>query len=239
MKYAIIDYRMRKAERDFLKSLNYELVEVPKSKAVYEEISSHMDIFCCKINNALVVEKSCYVYLKSKLKNTNMQIVEGKTTVSGKYPQDIPYNVCQIGNKIIHNFAYTDPVILQKIEEEKLQKIQISQGYSNCAIGVINENSAIVADKKIAEKLVRAGIKVLLLERIPNIKLLRQPNQYSQMNGLIGGAMASIENKMMVFGELEKIDRNHQISKFIEKQGIEVVDFKGLDVVDYGGLILA
>jgi len=130
-------------------------------------------------------------------------------------------------------------VILQKIEEEKLQKIQISQGYSNCAIGVINENSAIVADKKIAEKLVRAGIKVLLLERIPNIKLLRQPNQYSQMNGLIGGAMASIENKMMVFGELEKIDRNHQISKFIEKQGIEVVDFKGLDVVDYGGLILA
>jgi len=75
MKYAIIDYRMRQPEREFLKSLCYELVELPKSEKVYEEISSHMDIFCCKINNALVVEKSCYVYLKSKLKNTNMQIV--------------------------------------------------------------------------------------------------------------------------------------------------------------------
>ena len=237
MKYAILDCRMRQPERDFLKSLGYELVELPKSEKVYEEISSHVDIFCCKINHILVVEKSCYAYLKSKLQNTNMQIMEGKTIVSGKYPQDIPYNVCQIGNKIIHNFAYTEPVILQKIEEENLQKIQISQGYSNCAISVINENAAIVTDKKIARKLADFGIEVLLLENIPKIQLFHNSN-FSTMQGLIGGAMARVENKVMVFGELEKIDYNHQISKFIEKQGLEIVDFKGLDVVDYGGLIL-
>lgn len=84
MKYAIIDARMRKPEKDFLKSLDCELVELPKSEAVYEEISSHVDIFCCKVNHTLVVEKSCYAYLKSKLRNTNAKIVERKRECSGE-----------------------------------------------------------------------------------------------------------------------------------------------------------
>lgn len=229
---------MRNPERDFLKSLGYELVEVLESKAVYQEISSHVDIFCCKIKDTLVVEKSCYADLKRKLRNTNVQIVEGEMYVAGKYPKDIAYNVCQVGDKVVHNFAFTEQKILEEIEQTNLQKIQISQGYSNCSIGVISENSAIVADKKIAEKLTKAGIRVLLLKEIPNIKLYCHSNQYSSMKGLIGGAMARIEDKMMIFGELEKIEQNHQILKFIQNQGLEIVDFKGIDVIDYGGIVV-
>lgn len=60
MKYIIIDYRMREIEKKLLKSLGYELIEIPKSKKTYSEISSHVDIFTCKIHNTIFAPKSIF-----------------------------------------------------------------------------------------------------------------------------------------------------------------------------------
>lgn len=37
------------SEKQTLKNLGYELIEIKKSTNVYPEISSHVDIFACKI----------------------------------------------------------------------------------------------------------------------------------------------------------------------------------------------
>jgi len=94
MGYLIIDSRMRKEEKGFLKSLGYELVEIPKSDWVYSEISSHVDIFVCKIEDCLIVEKSCYDYVRSKIQSS--KIICGASFVCSTYPNDIKYNCCQI-----------------------------------------------------------------------------------------------------------------------------------------------
>lgn len=164
--------------------------------------------------------------------------MNGKENVQAKYPKDVLYNACQIGNSVIHNFKFTDRKIQEVIQKENLEKIQISQGYSNCSIGVVDENSAIVTDKKIAKELEKVGIEVLLLENELSIKLLKSQNEKSKMQGLIGGAMTRIENKIMVFGELQKMDKENQILNFVQKRGLEMVDFKGLEVVDYGGVVV-
>ena len=49
MKYLIIDERMRDIEKNTLRNLGYELIEIKKNNNVYPEISSHVDIFTCKI----------------------------------------------------------------------------------------------------------------------------------------------------------------------------------------------
>ncbi len=154
-----------------------------------------------------------------------------------QYPDDVKYNVCQIGNKVIHNFKFTDTKILEYIEKENLQKIQISQGYANCSIAVINQNAAIVTDSKIAEILRNDEIEILCLDYLPDIKLLNAQNEFSQIKGFIGGAMARIEDKMIVFGDLKKIDKEGKIKDFIQNYHIEIVDFEGLDVIDYGGMV--
>lgn len=154
------------------------------------------------------------------------------------YPEDVKYNVCQIGKHVVHNFKFTDSKILDFIEQENLHKIQISQGYSNCSIAVISKNAAIVTDSKIAEALRKYDIDVLYLDNLPDIKLLNAENEYSQMKGFIGGAMARVEDKMIVFGDLKKIDKQGKIKSFIQKYDLEIVDFKGLDVVDYGGMVV-
>ena len=62
----IIDERMRQIEKEKLKELGYNLIEIKQSEKVYAEISAHVDIFTCKIGDKLIIEPSQYDYIKSQ-----------------------------------------------------------------------------------------------------------------------------------------------------------------------------
>ena len=58
------------------------------------------------------------------------------------------------------------------------------------------------------------------------------------MNGFVGGAISILdENNVVIFGDLNKINKNEKIKKFILLKKKNIIDFKNLDVVDYGGMI--
>ena len=230
----MIDERMRSIEKETLKCLGYELIEIKKSTNVYPEISSHVDIFACKIKDKIIVEKHIYDILKNKFKR---KIIKGTSTVQNVYPNDINYNVCIVGNKAIHNFKYTDSKITQELEKNNFERINVKQGYSNCSIAVIDENSIILSDKGLYNSLENAGIDMLFLDYIPNIKLLNENGEYSQKNGFIGGAISRIGDNIVVFGDLDKIDYNNKIRNFIKKKNLNIKEFTGINVVDYGGIM--
>lgn len=234
MKYLLIDERMRDVEKQTLKNLGYELIEIKKSTNVYPEISSHVDIFACKVKDKIVVEKHIYDILKNKFKR---KIIKGDSTVQNVYPNDINYNVCIVGNKAIHNFKYTDSKIISELNKNNFELINVKQGYSNCSIVVIDENSIILSDKGLYNSLKNRGIDMLFLDYIHNIKLLNENGEYSQKNGFIGGAVSRIGDNIVVFGDLDKIDYDGKIKGFIKKRNLNIIDFKRLDVIDYGGVI--
>ena len=235
MKYLIIDERMRDIEKQTLQRLGYELIEIKKSKKVYSEISSHVDIFACKVKNKIIAEKHVYDILKNKLKK--YIIIQGNSVIQNVYPKDINYNVCIVGNKAIHNFKYTDSQIVQELKKNNFELINVKQGYSNCSIAVIDENSIILNDKGLDNSLKDSGLNILFLDYMPDIKLLNEKGNYSEMNGFIGGAIARIDDNIVVFGDLNKVDNKSYIRKFIEKKNLNIIDFSGLDVIDYGGII--
>ncbi len=167
----IVDSRMREAEKKYLSCFG-DLIQLLPQDSVYEEISGHPDIFFCKLNNVLFVSPNVNIsnfenftfntdthiqkkhdfdannssnLLKSKFEN-NIWIKQGREKVSAKYPQDVKYNICQVGNFVIHNFDFTDKEILKYINENNLKKINIKQGYSNCSISVISNNACITSD---------------------------------------------------------------------------------------------
>lgn len=236
-KYIVIDSKMRKVEKEYLESLGYRVINVQTNKNLYDEISSHVDIFSCKIKDKVVLEPSVYKYLKEE-KNDLKNIICGKNKVGLKYPFDVLYNVCCIGENVIHNFKYTDEKILEIIQKEKLNMIDINQGYSNCSIAVIDDKSVVVTDRKIAEKLSQNDIDVLLLEDSLDIKLLKNDGKPSKMKGFIGGCIARIDNKIVIFGDISKIDKEKKIRNFIQSRNLEIVYFNGLDVIDYGGVLV-
>lgn len=233
----IVDNRIRKIEMEFLNKLDRNILALPSINNVYEEISSHVDIYISKIKDTLIIEKVMYDNIKEKVLDNDICIVRGNETVKNPYPKDILYNVCIIGNNAIHNFKYTDKKLLEIIDKKGLNKININQGYSNCSIAVIDDNSAIVSDKKIANILQEYGIDTLYIDEKLYIKLLDKKGNYSKMSGFIGGAIARIENNVIVFGDLNKIDKENKIRNFITSRNLNIIDFKGFDVIDYGGII--
>lgn len=228
-KKVIIDNRMRQIEKQKLQNMGFEIIEVQTNPNVYTEISSHVDISVCRVKDEIIVEPT------QNFKDIS-NLVFGEEKVLMQYPQDIKYNVCIIGNLAIHNLKYTDKILKQKLIDNGFELVNTTQGYTNCSIAVIDENSAIVTDKGLNKILQKHGIETLYLNNELNIKLLNG-NKYSNKKGFIGGCISRIGNKIMVFGELEKIDPENKIRKFIQERNLEIIDFNGLDIIDYGGLI--
>ena len=237
MEYILIDPRMRNVEKNTLKYLGYELVPIQRSNNVYPEISSHVDIFTTKIGDTLVVEKSQFEDLTFMLKKSEYNIVRGKEQIEMHYPDDIKYNVAIIGKYAVHNFKYTDKKVLKLLQEGGYELIDVEQGYTNCSIAVIDDTSVITTDKKIAERLRANNLSVLLLDYTPDIKLLDEHGRYSSMQGFIGGAIGKVDNNIIIFGDLEKIDRDGKIRNFITERHLQIIEFNGLDVIDYGGIL--
>ena len=232
----IIDSRMREFEKEKLRELGYDLIELKPSDNVYEEISSHVDIFICKIGNKIIIEPSKFKEIKEKISN-ECQIEQGQTYIEKNYPQDIKYNVCTIGKKALHSLEFTDGKIKEELESQGYELINTVQGYTNCSISVIAQNSAIVTDKGLFKILQKHGVDVLYIEYEPDIKLLTQ-NGYSSRKGFIGGAISRIAGNIIITGDLRKIDRNEKIREFIQKRNLNIIEFKDQDVIDYGGIVL-
>ena len=231
----IIDERMRKIEKEKLKELGYKLIEVKSNPKVYEEISSHVDIFTCKIGSKIIIEPSIYEEIKKQIINES-NIEQGSKKVEKNYPYDIKYNICTIGKKALHNFQFTEPKIKEELIKQGYELVNTTQGYTNCSIAVIDENSAIVTDKGLYKILQKHKIDVLYIEYEPDIKLLTS-NGYSSRKGFIGGAISRIGDYVIVFGDLNKIDKDVKIRKFISSRKLNIIEFERLDVIDYGGVL--
>lgn len=225
----IIDSRMRNEEKEYLKKYG-ELIEIECQDCVYDEISAHPDIFFCKINDQIFQAPN--LKLEKQLKTQ-----KGSSSVGKQYPDDVKYNICQIGKKIIHNFKYTDSLVNDYINSIGLEKINIKQGYTKCSIAVTSENSCITSDEGIYKTLQKENIDVLLLR--DEIMHLQDKNKnITNMSGFIGGSSCIIDNKFILFGDSDKLNSKSKLVDFLNKQKLELIDFKNLEIIDYGGVIL-
>lgn len=219
MKNLIIDERIRKIEYDYL-TRYFNIIKIPLSEDVYEEISGHSDIFYCKINGKIICAPNAK-FIKKEFKI-------GKSFVKNKYPLDIPYNVCQIGDIVVGS-KYTDEII--KVD------LLVKQGYTKCSIAITSDNSCITTDEKIAEKLIETGIEALYIKE-ENIRLLKKDGKFSEKIGFIGGATLVFDNKFVLFGDIEKLENKEAIKEHLKKYNLELIDFKGEEIIDYGSGII-
>ena len=110
---------MLSIKKDMIRKLGYNIVELPGSDILYPEISSHPDIFCCKINEKVIIEEKMYERINEKIYDKS-NIIISKQKLEKKYPHDVIYNICQIGKNVIHNFKYTNKKTLSLIAKYNL-----------------------------------------------------------------------------------------------------------------------
>lgn len=228
---------MRRIEKEYIESLGYKIIENRFNLNVYDEVSAHPDIYYLKVGQVIFTDPS----KKDIIKNSSL----GVKTVNGKYPEDIPYNVCIVEKNAIHNFKYTDDIVKMYLEKNNYNMIQVEQGYSKCSCLVL-DNFVITTDIKIATLLLDANIESMYVNE-PDIKLLTRTNkiftkettmnfEYSTMQGFIGGAFAILGKNVICFGDINKLVNGIKIKAEIEKRGYKLKYFEGLDVIDYGSV---
>lgn len=219
MQNLIIDSRIREIEYKYLSQF-FNIIKLPLSDDVYEEISGHSDIFYTKINGKIIAAPN------AEIKTDNFII--GQNKVEKEYPKDVLYNVCQIGNKIIGS-KYTDKSIAPDI--------LVKQGYVKCSVAVTSDKSCITSDKGIEKILKQNNIDTLYVEE-NNIKLLKTDGSISNMKGFIGGATLAFDNKFVLFGDSDNLANKEKILKHLNNYSLELIEFEGLNIYDYGGGII-
>ena len=245
-KYLIIDSRMRKQEQEFLKSLGYYLIYTNLSDNVYSEISSHVDIFCCKIGDNLILEPNFFNTFINLAEYGDIKkrfnVISGSSDITKNITV---YNACVLGDFLISSIKNTDKNILIEAQKLNLKIINVNQRYAKCSISVANCNNIITLDNSIDKynnenKISNMHINMIYLPQHDfNIKLLNSFGKYSFMYGFLGGATCVIDNKYIIFGDINNIKNQSRdkLINFVNKCGLELIDFKGLDIIDYGGVI--
>ena len=228
MRNLLIDSRMRDVEKDYLKTLNYKIIELPLNEDLYAEISGHPDI------QVSIVENNVIQAPNSSIKLNNAII--GDSKIEGNFPGSIHYNVCSIGKFFIHNLNYTDKKVLEQVNKLNMIKIHVNQGYTKCSIAVTSDNSCITTDKQICETLKKYNIDCIYVDE-PNIHLLDKNKKESKMNGFIGGATAILDDKFILFGDKKYLNCLEIIEEHLKKYNLEFIDFPEQLIYDYGGII--
>ena len=222
---ALIDGRIREEEFTYLlEELKLDIILIEPSNSIYPEISGHSDIFYTKIDNQ--------IYCSPNARYIETNFIIGKEPVKYSYPDDVKYNVCQIGKYVIGS-KYADEKILDKIN------VFVKQGYTKCNIAVTGDNSCITSDVGIYKTLKDLGMDVLLLQT-DNIGLINKDHLFSEMHGFIGGATAIVNDTFVLFGDVDYLSKENRrnLLEHIERHNLKFKDFKYLKIVDYGGLLI-
>jgi hypothetical protein len=210
-----------------------DIVQTIKLDSLACQIACHPDMVMHPIAlNTLIIAPEVFDYYSEKLIPYGLKIIKGVSRLEKSYPNDIKYNVCRLGDHFIHKKRYTDKAIKDYYKNFGIDMIDVTQGYTKCSITLVDNQSAITADKIIAEKLILAGYDILLVEKgwvdLPGYEY-----------GFIGGASGNISPKeMVVTGSLiNHPDRAH-VEAFVKSKGIEIIELSKAPLIDLGTVFL-
>ena len=229
---ALVDNRVPKNILQNLNKLNINIIKTTKCDETYDAISCHPDICVIKLyDNDILVAPNVYDYYNEILKPYGFNVIRGNSHICSKYPNNVQYNVAILGNKVIHNFKYTDSILLDYIEKNKMEKINVKQGYCKCSICIVDENSIITSDEGIYKEVIKHDIDCLLVEK-GHIDL------FELDYGFIGGCSGLIsEDTLAFFGNIEKHPNFEEIESFVSKRNKKIISLSKEKLIDLGSLI--
>ena len=232
IKTALIDYRIGAEALETLTGLGIEVIKTVPCNELYDAINGHPDIVVFHIgDNKLVVAPNVFDMLQPVLIKKGFALTKGETWLNRNYPENIAYNVLRVGSFAFHNTKYTDKAIIEELKKNCIELIHVNQGYTKCSACIVDKNSIITSDYKIAKTVERYGIQSLLIK--PGGIILKSLDY-----GFIGGSCGLISKNTMAFtGKLDKIQDNYKIVDFLNSKGIEVKILSTKQIFDIGSII--
>ncbi len=232
VKAVLIDYR---TDEDILSALDKEGIEIIKTvpcKELYEAINGHPDIIMHHMGgNRIILAPNIFDTFAPVLQKKGFALTKGDTWLARNYPGNIAYNILRVGSVAFHNTKYTDRKILEEFEKQNIKIVHINQGYSKCSVCIVNENTIITSDYKIAKTVEKYNIECLLIK--PGGIVLKGLSY-----GFLGGASGLISGKILaVTGSISHFEDHNRILEFLQKKDIKLKILSNKQIVDLGSII--
>lgn len=214
-----------------LKKLGITALYVPDNPHVDPRLSGHADL---SVFHGGGERLWLAPYLKDSSFSTTLEEMGFKLSCpeiaqSESYPGDAQLNMCICGDKLIYNprtAAYNIADFLTI--SAGLEPVKCRQGYSKCAVCVVDRRAIITADGGIAAASKKAGLDVLLISS-EGVSL---EGFYC---GFIGGAAFKISREVLAFtGRLDRHPDRGAMLDFLAKHKVEPLYLTDAPVFDIG-----
>ena len=222
----ILGEKYKKVLNNALLTRNIAPIWLKNNVYVDERLSGHCDLMAIHIGkNVLAVQSDIAVDCETI---NNVKLIITAPPTKSQYPYDAGLNICIVGDKLIYNPKSADQQIISNISGTR---ICCKQGYTKCSVCVVDENSIITADNKIADIASAAGIYVFQVnEKITALDGFE--------HGFIGGASFKINRNEMAFtGVIDDTAERRRIESFLNERGICAVYLTDEPIFDIGGAI--
>lgn len=228
-KRVLIDYRTDKASITELERLGVTVYKTTPVKSLYNEVMGHPDMQIHFINSKAICAPEVYNYYKS-MNFADIEFICGSRELKSTYPDDVAYNVCNLGEYVILRPLSVAIEILSEYHYLNKKILKSRQGYAKCSICVVNDNSAITADN---------GIYKLLKENNLNVLKINEGHiELNNMKGFIGGVSGLINKNTLCFnGDLKTHPDCENIISFCKNVGVDTVSLNKGNLVDIGSIL--
>ena len=156
--------------KEFISRNGYKVIEVNYPGQVSEPVSTHPDIFMCKIEF-------------SNISNNSRFFCGDIKKLGKKYPDEAIYNACATGKYFVHNLKISDSGILDWADQNELEFVDVPQGYTRCNLLPVGPSNFITSDRGIFKLLSKAEADVLL---ISNKNIVLKGYDYGFLAGCSG-----------------------------------------------------
>lgn len=234
VRHAIIGEKYRNLLEKPLEKYGIIPLWMPDNPYVDERLAGHADLSVNKFNeNSAILSKYLQnTELFEQLCLLEYECVFAENAQKPEYPHDAGLNICQLGQNLIYNSRTVCEELNNIIEGLELNRIDCRQGYTKCAVCIVNESSIITADKAIHAKAISNGIESLLVsDGIAELKGFDY--------GFIGGASFKLNQFQIAFtGTIDSSSEKNAIENFLSERGIEAVYLTERKLFDIGSAIL-
>ena len=229
----IVDHRIKEASLSALRREGFQPLLIPPANYLSDAVSSHSDMLMFLSFGRLFCHRNYYESNVSLIdhicETAALTLTLSDEATGDKYPRDVLFNACIVGNRLICNEKTISKPILASAREFGYEIIHVSQGYTKCSICKVSENAIITADKSIATACREALIDVLLISEA-HISL--PPYAY----GFIGGASGTYRDKVYFCGSLDLHPDGKSIKEFCAKHKKTSLSLSDEKLQDVGSL---
>lgn len=217
-----------------LQTLRIESILMPDNPDIDPRLAGHADLSLLHLGEqhlaaALYLEGSD---LSERLRRAGANLIIPQLPYRREYPFDAQLNLCIAGEKVILN-----PITAAGEVVDYLTNFGVSdfifcrQGYTRCAVCLVDREGVITSDRGIAKAMESSGMDILLISQ-GHIWLEGYPY------GFIGGASFKISSERLAFtGRLDRHPDCDRILKFLQKYDIEPIFLTSEPAFDIGSAI--